>query len=127
VNAFKNAMPPVQLPAEALPTSRNLLKIETWEGISRFFVSKIFLSMMIGIVTFLLTQSIHIALIAFGASLPLMPLPGVIRKSNRLAQTISIIVFLISLGIGLGLHSVAAFAISQVFLLAFGSWASIFR
>jgi len=127
VAAFKAAMPPVLPPAETLSIRDYLLKIETWEEISRFFASKIFVSTVVGVLTYLVGKNINFALIAFGASLPLMPLPGVLRKSNQLAQAISITVFLISLVIGVGLHNLLAFAISQVFLLAFGRWVAILR
>src|SRR5713101_6543887 len=97
VAAFKEAMPPVQLPAETLSTRDYLLKIETWEEINRFFASKIFISTVVGVLTYLPSKNINFALIAFGVSLPWVPLPAVFRERNRMALAIAIIALLISI------------------------------
>jgi len=127
VAAFKKAMPPVQLPPEAQPAPDYLLKVETWEEISRFFASKIFISTVVGILTYLLSKDINFALITAGASLPWVPLPAVFRKRNRLALTIAIIALLISIVFGFALQNLAAFPITQVILLTLCKWITICR
>ncbi len=127
VAAFKKAMPPVQLPAETLSTRDYLLKIETWEEINRFFASKIFISTVVGVLTYLPSKNINFALIAFGVSLPWVPLPAVFRERNRMALAIAIIALLISIVFSFALQNLAAFPITQVILLTLCKWITICR
>lgn len=127
VAAFKNSMPPVQLPTETQPIRDYLLKIQTWEEISRFFASKIFISTVIGVLSYLPSKNINFALIVFGASLPWVPLPAVFRKTNRLALAIAIIALLISIVFSFALQNLAAFPITQVILLTLCKWITICR
>jgi serine/threonine protein kinase len=127
VAAFKQAIPSAPPPARTWPLRDYWMKIETWEEMSKFFVSKVFISTILGIAAYLPGQHINLALIAFGGSLPLVPLPGVFRKSNRLAQVIALVAFFISILIGVALHSLQAFAIAQVIVLALGKWITLCR
>lgn len=127
VAAFKQSMPPVQLPDGMQSTRDYLLKLETWEKMSQLFASKIFISVVIGIAMFLPTQSLDIALIAAGASLPWVPLPAVFHRRNRLALAIALVALLISIVLGFALQNLLAFPLTQVLLLTVCNWITIFR